>query len=94
MPTRWVPKEMRLAPTLDDCLRPGPPQPRHALLSYHCRGYVRQQENFVLGLDPAIRAAERPELLNRLGYATWAGLGRVESPRQFRRQIDLAGPAA
>ena len=56
-------------------------QPRHAVLSYHCRGYVRQQENFMLGLDPAIRASERPELLNRLGYATWAGLGRVESPR-------------
>ena len=54
---------------------------RHALLSYHCRPFIRQQENFVLGLDPAIRAAERPALLNRLGFATWAGLGRVESPR-------------
>ena len=38
-------------------------------------------KNFVLGLDPAIRDAERPALLNRLGWATWAGLGRVESPR-------------
>lgn len=56
-------------------------RPRHALLSYHCRGYVRQQENFTLGLDPAIRATERPALLNRLGFSTWAGLGRVESPR-------------
>lgn len=55
--------------------------PRHALLSYHCRPFIRQQENPVLGLDPAIRAAERPALLNRLGFATWAGLGRVESPR-------------
>lgn len=55
--------------------------PRHALLSYHCRPYIRQQENFVLGLDPAIVAAERPALLKRLGFATWAGLGRVESPR-------------
>jgi ectoine hydroxylase-related dioxygenase (phytanoyl-CoA dioxygenase family) len=56
-------------------------EPRHVLLSYHCRPFVRQQENFVLGLDPAIVAAERPALLNRLGFATWAGLGRVESPR-------------
>ncbi|MFL5296315.1 MAG: phytanoyl-CoA dioxygenase family protein [Phenylobacterium sp.] len=56
-------------------------RPRHALLSYHCRPFIRQQENFVLGLDPAIRDAERPALLNRLGFATWAGLGRVESPR-------------
>ncbi|HSZ51128.1 MAG TPA: phytanoyl-CoA dioxygenase family protein [Caulobacteraceae bacterium] len=56
-------------------------RPRHALLSYHCRPFVRQQENFTLGLDPAIRVGERPALLNRLGFATWAGLGRVESPR-------------
>ncbi|HEV2530096.1 phytanoyl-CoA dioxygenase family protein [Phenylobacterium sp.] len=56
-------------------------KPRHALLSYHCRPFVRQQENMVLGLDPTIREAERPALLNRLGWATWAGLGRVESPR-------------
>jgi ectoine hydroxylase-related dioxygenase (phytanoyl-CoA dioxygenase family) len=56
-------------------------RPRHALLSYHCRPFIRQQENFVLGLDPAIVEGERPALLNRLGFATWAGLGRVESPR-------------
>jgi len=56
-------------------------RPRHALLSYHCRPFVRQQENFVLGLLPSIRESERAELLNRLGFATWAGLGRVESPR-------------
>ncbi len=42
---------------------------------------IRQQENFVLGLDPAIRDAERPALLNRLGFGVWAGLGRVENPR-------------
>ncbi|MFI4932995.1 MAG: phytanoyl-CoA dioxygenase family protein [Caulobacterales bacterium] len=56
-------------------------RPRHALLSYHCRPFVRQQENFTLGLDPGLRLTERPALLNRLGFATWAGLGRVESPR-------------
>jgi ectoine hydroxylase-related dioxygenase (phytanoyl-CoA dioxygenase family) len=56
-------------------------RPRRALLSYHCRPFVRQQENFVLGLMPTIRDSERPALLNRLGFAVWAGLGRVESPR-------------
>ena len=56
-------------------------RPRHALLSYHCRPFVRQQENFVLGLLTSIKEAERPALLNRLGFATWAGLGRVENPR-------------
>jgi ectoine hydroxylase-related dioxygenase (phytanoyl-CoA dioxygenase family) len=55
--------------------------PRHALLSYHCRGFVRQQENITLGLLPEIRDSERPALLNRLGFATWAGLGRIEAPR-------------
>jgi radical SAM superfamily enzyme YgiQ (UPF0313 family) len=29
---QWIPKEMRLAPKLDDRLCAGPPQPRHALL--------------------------------------------------------------
>jgi ectoine hydroxylase-related dioxygenase (phytanoyl-CoA dioxygenase family) len=55
--------------------------PRHALLSYHCRPFVRQQENFSLGLLPSIRQSERPEFLKRLGFATWAGLGRIENPR-------------
>lgn len=56
-------------------------EPRHALLSYHCRPFVRQQENFTLGLLPSLRQSERPALLKRLGFATWAGLGRTESPR-------------
>lgn len=56
-------------------------QPRHALLSYHCRPFIRQQENFTLGLDPAVRESERPALLRRLGFNIWAGLGRVESPQ-------------
>ena len=54
--------------------------PRHALLSYHCAPFIRQQENFTLGLAPELRVSERPALLNRLGFAPWAGLGRVESP--------------
>jgi radical SAM superfamily enzyme YgiQ (UPF0313 family) len=28
----WFPREMRIAPALDETLRPGPPQPRYALL--------------------------------------------------------------
>ncbi len=55
-------------------------QPRHALLGYYCRPYIRQQENFSLGLDPAIRAKERPALLKLLGFVPWAALGKVESP--------------
>jgi ectoine hydroxylase-related dioxygenase (phytanoyl-CoA dioxygenase family) len=54
---------------------------RHALLSYHCRPFVRQQENFSLGLLPEIRTSERAAFLNRLGFVPWAGLGRIEHPR-------------
>ena len=53
---------------------------RHALLSYFCRPFVRQQENFFLGLDPALRTGERPEFLERVGFKIWAGLGRIEAP--------------
>jgi ectoine hydroxylase-related dioxygenase (phytanoyl-CoA dioxygenase family) len=53
---------------------------RHALLSYFCRPFVRQQENFFVGLDAEIREAERPAFLARVGYKIWAGLGRLEAP--------------
>ncbi len=53
---------------------------RRAVLAYHCRPFVRQQENFFLGLDPAIRASERPAFLARLGFEIWAGLGRTNAP--------------
>lgn len=53
---------------------------RHAILSYHCRPFVRQQENFFLGLHPKVRESEREEFLGRLGYRIWAGLGRTNTP--------------
>jgi ectoine hydroxylase-related dioxygenase (phytanoyl-CoA dioxygenase family) len=53
---------------------------RHGILSYFCRPFVRQQENFFLGLAPAVRAQEREAFLERLDYRIWAGLGRTEDP--------------
>jgi ectoine hydroxylase-related dioxygenase (phytanoyl-CoA dioxygenase family) len=53
---------------------------RHAILAYHCAPYMRQQENFFLGLDPALETPENEELLQRLGYKIWHGLGRTEKP--------------
>ncbi len=53
---------------------------RHAILSYHCRPFVRQQENYYLGLDPELRRTERGLFLRRLGYWIWAGLGRTNEP--------------
>ncbi|MGH6985480.1 MAG: phytanoyl-CoA dioxygenase family protein [Caulobacteraceae bacterium] len=55
---------------------------RRALLAYYCRPFIRQQENFTLGLDPALRREADPELLRRVGFAIWRGLGRIESPRE------------
>ena len=53
---------------------------RHAVLSYHCRPFLRQQENYLLGLDPALRATERGAILRRLGFWIWSGLGRTHEP--------------
>lgn len=55
---------------------------RRAVLAYHCRPFIRQQENFFLGLDPAIRRSERAAFLARLGFEIWAGLGRTNAPGQ------------
>ena len=53
---------------------------RRAVLAYHCRPFVRQQENYFLGLDPDLRRTEREAFLRRLGFGIWAGLGRVNHP--------------
>lgn len=55
---------------------------RHAILSYFCRPFMRQQENFFLGLDAGLRDSERDEFLARLGYRIWGGLGRIDAPGQ------------
>jgi len=65
---------------------------RRAVLAYYCRPYVRQQENFFLGLHRAIAAGEREALLRRLGYWVWAGLGRTDSPGERGVLAPLARP--
>jgi ectoine hydroxylase-related dioxygenase (phytanoyl-CoA dioxygenase family) len=55
-------------------------QKRHALLSYFCRSFMRQQENFFLGLDPALETPANEGLLGRLGFRVQHGLGRIEAP--------------
>ncbi len=67
-------------------------QDRHAVLSYHCRPFVRQQENYYLGLDPALRETERGLFLKRLGFRIWAGLGRTNEPGEKGPLSPLTSP--
>ncbi|MGI8839656.1 MAG: phytanoyl-CoA dioxygenase family protein [Caulobacteraceae bacterium] len=53
---------------------------RHGILSYFCRPFIRQQENFFLGMAPGLRATEREAFLERVGYRIWGGLGRTDAP--------------
>jgi len=53
---------------------------RHGVLTYYCRPFVRQQENYLLGLDPELRRIERGVFLRRLGFWIWSGLGRTHEP--------------
>jgi ectoine hydroxylase-related dioxygenase (phytanoyl-CoA dioxygenase family) len=65
---------------------------RRALLAYHCRPFIRQQENFFWGLDPEIRRTERPQFLARLGFEIWAGLGRTHDPNHQGLLAPLDAP--
>jgi ectoine hydroxylase-related dioxygenase (phytanoyl-CoA dioxygenase family) len=66
---------------------------RHAILSYHCRPWVRQQENPFLTLAPEVVAAFSDELRARTGYKMWAGLGKTTQGQQagdeYVARIDL-----
>lgn len=55
---------------------------RHAILSYHCRPFIRQQENPFLTLDPEVVAGFSDELRARTGYKMWAGLGKTVQGQQ------------
>ena len=53
-------------------------EPRLGILSYFCRPFIRQQENFTISLAPEVIAKCSTELLSILGFKTWATLGMVE----------------
>lgn len=53
---------------------------RRAILTYYCSPFVRQQENYFLGLDPRVEPLVSDELKRRMGYSVWRGLGRTETP--------------
>lgn len=55
---------------------------RYGVLSYHCRPWVRQQENHFLALPDDLVARMDERLLARLGWKMWAGLGKTGQGQQ------------
>jgi len=53
---------------------------RYGLLTTFCGPQFRPQENFTIGARPELLADASPELLALMGFKTWSGYGRVESP--------------
>ena len=62
---------------------------RYGILTYYCRPYIRQQQNFFLNLDPAVLADATPTLRRLLGYGSDAGLGAVNALSDEYRQPGL-----
>ncbi len=74
--------------------------PRYGILSYFCRPFIRQQENFCLSLAPEVMESASDDLLSLLGFKVWATLGMVEGsfpgtinprPQQFVTALDATG---
>jgi ectoine hydroxylase-related dioxygenase (phytanoyl-CoA dioxygenase family) len=60
---------------------------RHGILTYYCRPFMRQQENFFKSLDEAVLARATPRLRQLLGYEMWlGGVGAIGGlPRDAQR---------
>lgn len=56
-------------------------EPRLGILSYFCRPFIRQQENFTMSLAPEVIERCSEQLLSLLGFKTWGTLGMVEGTR-------------
>jgi ectoine hydroxylase-related dioxygenase (phytanoyl-CoA dioxygenase family) len=51
---------------------------RHGILSYYCRPFMRQQENWFLSLDPAVLDRAPDRLRGLLGYENYLSLGMID----------------
>jgi ectoine hydroxylase-related dioxygenase (phytanoyl-CoA dioxygenase family) len=56
-------------------------QPRHGVITYYAKPFMRQEENFALSLSPEVMQKCSKELLELLGFQTWFGLGGVDGSR-------------
>ncbi|MFC5719516.1 phytanoyl-CoA dioxygenase family protein [Streptomyces gamaensis] len=53
-------------------------RPRHGILNYYCRGWVRQQQNFSSGLRPEVTERATPVLRRLLGLENYFSLGMTD----------------
>jgi ectoine hydroxylase-related dioxygenase (phytanoyl-CoA dioxygenase family) len=53
-------------------------QHRRGILNYYCRGYVRQQQNFFVGLAPGVLDRATPRLRQLLGWQSYLSLGMLD----------------
>jgi ectoine hydroxylase-related dioxygenase (phytanoyl-CoA dioxygenase family) len=62
-------------------------QKRHGILTYYCRPFMRQQENFFKSLKEEVLARATPRLRQLLGYEMWlGGVGAIGGlPRDAQR---------
>jgi ectoine hydroxylase-related dioxygenase (phytanoyl-CoA dioxygenase family) len=51
---------------------------RLGVLTYFCRPFLRQQENFSLSVSPQVLAVLPDEIKHLLGFSVWKALGSVE----------------
>lgn len=54
-------------------------EPRHGILNYYCRGYVRQQQNFFTGLAPHVPERATPVMKRLLGFENYFSLGLTDA---------------
>ncbi|HEU5473566.1 MAG TPA: phytanoyl-CoA dioxygenase family protein [Actinophytocola sp.] len=51
---------------------------RRGILNYYCRGYIRQQQNFFVGLDQAVLDRATPRMRRLLGWENYLSLGMLD----------------
>lgn len=62
---------------------------RYGILSYYCRPYLRQQQNYFVTLRPDVLAEATPLLRRLLGYIPYAGQGALEGLAEEYREPNV-----
>ena len=66
-------------------------RPRRGLLFYYCRGWIRQQEKYILSLSKNLEKL-RNRILQLCGFRPWRTLGQVEGEGAFKNSSFVEKP--